>query len=60
MDCPRPFEGYPVHTGVHHSLDLAAEEPLRFAEPGIVISHRLHTMSEAGDCLIQMAELIAA
>jgi uncharacterized protein len=50
-----------VHTGVHHSLDLAAEEPLRFAEPGIVISHRLlHTMSEAGDCLIQVAEPIAA
>lgn len=49
-----------MHTGVHHSLDLAAEEPLRFAEPGIVISHRLHTMSDAGDCLIQVAELIAA
>ncbi len=49
-----------MHTGVHHSLDLAAEEPLRSAEPGVVISHRPHTMSEAGDCLIQVAEPIAA
>lgn len=35
-------------------LDLPEEE-LRFAEPGIVISRRLHTDSEAGDCLIQVA-----
>jgi uncharacterized protein len=59
LDCP-PFEGYAVPTGVHHSLDLAADEPFRFAEHGIVISHRPHTMSEAGDCLIQVAEPIAA
>ena len=28
------------------------------AEGGIVISHRLHTDSQAGDCLIQVAEPI--
>jgi uncharacterized protein len=49
-----------VHTGVHHSLDRAGEEPLRSGEPGVVISHRPRTMSEAGDCLIQVAEPIAA
>ncbi|WFS26201.1 succinylglutamate desuccinylase/aspartoacylase family protein [Rhizobium rhododendri] len=38
-------------------LDLA-EEPLYFAEGGIVISHRLHCDSQAGDCLIQVAEPI--
>ena len=32
------------------------EEPLHFAGGGVVISHRLHTMPEAGDCLIQVAE----
>ncbi|WP_029009621.1 succinylglutamate desuccinylase/aspartoacylase domain-containing protein [Azospirillum halopraeferens] len=31
------------------------EEALRFRESGIVISRRLHTDSEAGDCLIQVA-----
>lgn len=36
-------------------LDLA-EEALHFAEGGIVLSRRLHTMCEAGDCLMQVAE----
>ena len=40
-------------------LVLAVVPPvLRFAEGGIVISHRLHTDSQAGDCLIQVAEPI--
>ena len=34
------------------------EEELHFAEGGVVLSHRLHTMCEAGDCLIQVAELL--
>lgn len=38
-------------------LEDAAEE-LTFAEGGIVLSRRLHTMCEAGDCLIQVAEPI--
>lgn len=44
--------------GWYHDLERleSPEEPLRFAEGGVVISHRLHTMSEAGDCLIQVAE----
>jgi uncharacterized protein len=33
-----------------------AEQPLLFAEAGVVLSHRLHTMCEAGDCLIQVAQ----
>lgn len=43
-----------------HDLERleAEEEPLRFVEPGIVISRRLHTMCEAGDCLVQAAEVI--
>lgn len=47
--------------GWHHDLERldSPEEPLRFAEGGIIISHRLHTLSEAGDCLIQVAEPIA-
>lgn len=47
--------------GWYHDLERLEwpEEPLRFAEGGIVISHRLHAMSEAGDCLIQVAEPIA-
>jgi predicted deacylase len=40
-------------------LDMA-EEPLFFAEAGIVISRRLHTYCEAGDCLIQVAEPVEA
>ena len=32
------------------------EEALHFAESGVVLSHRLHTMCEAGDCLIQVAQ----
>ncbi|SER53778.1 hypothetical protein SAMN05216548_1249 [Faunimonas pinastri] len=46
--------------GWYHDLERL-EEPeavLRFAEAGIVISHRLHSHSEAGDCLIQVAEPI--
>ena len=39
--------------GWYHDLERldVAEEPLRFAEGGVVISRRLHTMCEAGDCL---------
>ncbi|MGO8485140.1 deacylase, partial [Rhizobium leguminosarum] len=36
------------------------EEELRFAESGIVISQRLNCDSQAGDCLIQVAEPIAS
>jgi predicted deacylase len=44
--------------GWYHDLERleAPEEPLLFAESGIVISRRLHTHCEAGDCLIQVAE----
>lgn len=44
--------------GWYHDLERleAPEEPLLFAEGGIVISRRLHTHCEAGDCLIQVAE----
>lgn len=46
--------------GWYHDLERIelAEEALRFAEDGIVISHRLHCDSQAGDCLIQIAEPI--
>jgi predicted deacylase len=46
--------------GWYHDLERVdvPEEPLRFAEGGIVISHRLHSDSQAGDCLIQAAEPI--
>lgn len=44
--------------GWYHDLERLdlPEEELHFAESGIVISHRLHTDSQAGDCLIQVAE----
>ena len=48
--------------GYYHDLtrlDLP-EEPLYFKQGGIVISRRLHTDSEAGDCLIQVARPVAA
>ncbi|WP_413989615.1 succinylglutamate desuccinylase/aspartoacylase family protein [Labrys okinawensis] len=46
--------------GWYHDLERldAPEEPLHFAEGGIVISHRLHCDSQAGDCLMQVAERI--
>jgi predicted deacylase len=46
--------------GWYHDLERleTAEEPLHFAEAGIVISRRLHTMCESGDCLLQAAELV--
>jgi len=46
--------------GWYHDLERLdlPEEELHFAESGIVISHRLHTDSQAGDCLIQVAEPI--
>lgn len=46
--------------GWYHDLERpeAAEEELRFAEGGIVISRRLHCDSQAGDSLIQVAEPI--
>lgn len=48
--------------GWYHDLERieADEEELRFAEAGVVISHRLHCDSQAGDCLIQVAEPIEA
>ncbi|WP_192180695.1 succinylglutamate desuccinylase/aspartoacylase family protein [Mesorhizobium amorphae] len=44
--------------GWYHDLERLdlAEEALHFAEGGIVLSRRLHTMCEAGDCLVQVAE----
>jgi predicted deacylase len=44
--------------GWYHDLERLdlAEEALHFAEGGIVLSRRLHTMCEAGDCLLQVAE----
>ena len=47
--------------GWYHDFERLdeAEEPLRFADGGIVISRRLHTMCEAGDCLLQAAEPIS-
>ncbi len=46
--------------GWYHDLERLEmqEEGLHFAEAGIVISRRLHTMCEAGDCLVQVAELV--
>lgn len=43
--------------GWYHDLERldVPEEPLRFAEGGIVISHRLHSHAVAGDCLVQVA-----
>lgn len=44
--------------GWYHDLERpgGAEEELTFAETGIVLSRRLHTMSDPGDCLVQVAE----
>lgn len=43
--------------GYYHDLNQldAEEEILRFRQPGIVISRRLHTDCESGDSLIQVA-----
>jgi predicted deacylase len=48
--------------GWYHDLERLEqpEQELRFAESGIVISHRLHCDSQAGDCLIQVAEPISS
>lgn len=48
--------------GWYHDLDRIEEEEqaLTFAEGGIVISCRLHTHCEPGDCLIQVAAPLAA
>lgn len=48
--------------GWFHDLERLdqPEEELFFAEGGIVISHRLHCDSQAGDCLMQVAEPIAS
>ncbi|MBE1205229.1 succinylglutamate desuccinylase/aspartoacylase family protein [Aminobacter carboxidus] len=48
--------------GWYHDLERLdlPEEALHFAEAGIVISRRLHTMCEAGDCLLQVAEPVQA
>lgn len=46
--------------GWYHDLERldAPEETLRFAEGGIVISRRLHTHSQSGDCLLQVGEIL--
>ncbi|MBD8653783.1 succinylglutamate desuccinylase/aspartoacylase family protein [Rhizobium sp. CFBP 13726] len=46
--------------GWYHDLERLdqPEEALLFAEGGVVISSRLHCDSQAGDCLIQVAEPI--
>jgi predicted deacylase len=46
--------------GWTHDLDELdrPEQELRFAESGIVLSLRLHTHCESGDCLVQVAEPI--
>ncbi|TPW28282.1 deacylase [Martelella alba] len=43
--------------GWYHDFERLelAEEPLYFQESGVVLSRRLHTDSQAGDCLIQVA-----
>jgi predicted deacylase len=48
--------------GWMHDLDRLdlPEAPQRFAEAGVVISHRLHSRCEPGDCLIQVAEVLDA
>ncbi|TIX38043.1 MAG: deacylase, partial [Mesorhizobium sp.] len=48
--------------GWYHDLERLdlAEEALHFVENGIVLSRRLHTMCEAGDCLMQVAEPVEA
>jgi hypothetical protein len=48
--------------GWYHDLERldVSDETLNFAEAGIVISRRLHTMCEAGDCLMQVAEPVPA
>jgi predicted deacylase len=47
--------------GWMHDLERldAPEEELCFAAGGGVLSHRLHAMCEAGDCLIHVAEALA-
>ncbi|PZU24523.1 MAG: deacylase [Shinella sp.] len=46
--------------GWYHNFEQLSEteEELRFAVPGVVISRRLHTQSQNGDCLIQVGRLI--
>lgn len=46
--------------GWYHDFERITEkeEILRFKASGIVISHRLHTDSQAGDCLIQVASIV--
>ncbi len=43
-----------------HDLErpLEAPEVLRFRASGIVLSRRLHTHSQAGDCLMNIAEFV--
>lgn len=46
--------------GWYHNLERLDdhEEAIYFAEGGVVISRRLHCDSQAGDCLIQVAEKV--
>lgn len=45
--------------GFLHDLERPLEAPqvLRFAESGVVLSRRLHTHSQAGDCLLNLARI---
>lgn len=60
---PCPVHGFSAGevAGWYHDLEGLdqPEEELRFAESGVVLSHRLHCDSQAGDCLIQVAEPIS-
>lgn len=59
VDCGATVEAG-TRAGWYHDfgrLDMDEEE-LRFAVPGIVISRRLHSDSEAGDCLIQVGRIL--
>lgn len=57
VDCGAEVKAGDV-AGWYHDfgrLDLI-EEPLHFAASGVVISRRLHSHCEAGDCLIQVGQ----
>lgn len=55
VDCGAAVEAGAL-AGCYHDFGRleAEEEALRFAVSGVVISRRLHSDSEAGDCLIQV------
>lgn len=59
VDCGAEVEAGAL-AGWYHDFGRldAAEEELRFAVSGVVISRRLHSDSESGDCLIQVGRLL--